>query len=78
MAKPVRFTRKSRRHRIGRAHVWAVMAAWPAIEIPATQATDRAWLWVGPDDRGLQLEVIAIETPEMYLVIHVMPTAYRK
>lgn len=52
------------------------MATWPATEIPADQTEDRGWLWVGTDDRGLQLEVIAIETAEMYLVIHVMPTSY--
>jgi hypothetical protein len=78
MAKPVRFTRGSRKHRIGRERVWQLMASWPATEIPASVATDRAWLWIGTDDRGLRLEIIAIETPEIYLVIHVMPTDYRK
>jgi hypothetical protein len=31
-------------------------------------------LWIGPDGRGLELEVVAIVMPEYVLVIHVMPT----
>ncbi|MHB1446596.1 MAG: hypothetical protein ACYCZV_13210 [Acidimicrobiales bacterium] len=34
-------------------------------------------LWAGPDDRGLELEVVAVVLPELYLVIHVMPTTLR-
>jgi hypothetical protein len=37
----------------------------------------RSLLWVGPDDRGIELEVIAAVLPDMVLVIHVMPTALR-
>ncbi len=35
-------------------------------------------LWVGPDDRGLDLEVIAIVEPDYLLVIHVMPHQFRR
>ena len=34
--------------------------------------------WVGNDERGRELEVIAIERPDCQLVIHVMPTHYRR
>jgi hypothetical protein len=30
------------------------------------------------DDRGIELEIIAVELPDMWLVIHVMPTALRR
>ena len=53
------------------------MGAWPGREIPAEGTDDRGWEWTGPDDRGLTLHIVAIETAECYLVIHVMPT-YRK
>jgi len=42
-----------------------------------------AWLWVGVDERGRELEVVAVQAqsdrdPEpVLLVIHVMPTHYR-
>jgi hypothetical protein len=33
---------------------------------------------VADDERGRELEIVAIEKPDCYLVIHVMPTHYRK
>ena len=35
------------------------------------------WAFIGHDERGVQLEVIAIAQPNHLLVIHVMPYAYR-
>lgn len=34
--------------------------------------------WIGEDERGRELEVVAIDRPDCLLVIHVMPTALRK
>ena len=34
--------------------------------------------WIGTDDRGVELEIIAVELPDLWLVIHVMPTALRR
>jgi hypothetical protein len=34
--------------------------------------------WIADDERGRELEIVAIEKPDCYLVIHVMPTHYRK
>ena len=40
-----------------------------------------AWLYVGPDERGRELEIIALEVADAaqpyLLVIHVMPTQLR-
>ena len=35
-------------------------------------------VWVGEDDRGLELEVVALDLPDYLLVIHVMPTQLRR
>jgi hypothetical protein len=43
-----------------------------------TSSGSQALLWVGPDDRGVELEIVAVVLPELYLVIHVMPTALRR
>ncbi|MGQ0776814.1 MAG: hypothetical protein ACT4NY_20750 [Pseudonocardiales bacterium] len=43
-----------------------------------TKAGNEALLWIGPDDRGVQLEIIAAVVADMYLVVHVMPTALRR
>ena len=43
---------------------------------PATGDTTLSW--VGKDERGRELEIVAIDKPDCYLVIHVMPTHYRR
>jgi hypothetical protein len=43
---------------------------------PETRAVVMSW--IGNDERGRELEVVAIERPDCILVIHVMPTIYRK
>jgi hypothetical protein len=42
-----------------------------------TASGNEALTWVGPDDRGVELEIVAVVLPERYLVIHVMPTTLR-
>lgn len=43
-----------------------------------TKATDPKIWFVGVDDRGEELEVVAVVLPSLLLVIHAMPTRYRK
>jgi hypothetical protein len=76
--KPVRFTRGSRKHRVGResAHYVISTNAATITTDPDTGATVLSW--VDEDERGRELEIVAIEKPDCYLVIHVMPTHYRK
>lgn len=78
--KPIRFTRASRKHRIGRAHaLLALENAGEPVVLPADDVwtTDRL-RWVGTDDRGLELEIVTIDRPDCTLVIHVMPTAFKE
>lgn len=76
----VRFAQATRKHRIGKAHALAALAdaGNPAI-VPARdgQSDDRL-VFVGVDDRGVELEVIAIQLPEYLFIIHVMPYNYRR
>ena len=51
-------------------------------EVVTTASGADAWRWIGPDERGRELEVLAVEIEpehaEAYLlVIHVMPTQLR-
>jgi hypothetical protein len=46
--------------------------------VPAEGDLDDRLLWVGPDDRGVVLEVIAVDLPDYLLVIHAMPVALRR
>jgi hypothetical protein len=80
LPREIRFTQAARRHRIGRVSVRHVMAGTRPAPITTTGGTD-AWLYLGRDERGRELEIIAIEvwqtgTPCL-LVIHVMPTEFR-
>ena len=75
----VRFTRSARKHRIGKAHVLAAMnAAGDPQRIPAEGDLDERLLWIGPDDRGVVLEVIGINLPDYLLIIHAMPHRFRR
>jgi hypothetical protein len=79
----IQFTQAARKHRIGRASVRHVMST----VIPAGTVTtqgNQAWIYLGADERGRELEVIAVEIEPQpgqrpyLLVIHAMPTSLRK
>jgi len=82
----IRFTRAARRHKIGRAHaLFAMLAALLGTSpdgqcwlMPRNREHDDLLLLVADDDRGVELEIIAVLTPEVVLIIHVMPTALRR
>ena len=74
----VRWYRSARRHRIGKAHALHVISTCEPERIPATEDYDARLVWIGADDRGVELEVVALDLPDAILVIHVMPTALRR
>ena len=79
----IRFTQAARRHRIGRASVRHVMATVAPIGTITAQGSP-AWICTGRDERGRELDVIAVEIGQaegrdpFLLVTHVMPTSLRK
>lgn len=74
----MRFTRGSRKHRIGRGSARHVIDSFPP-SVEVDDVTDAVLLrWVASDERGRELEVIAIDRPDCWLVIHVMPMHYRR
>jgi hypothetical protein len=70
------FTRSARKHRIGRS---ASIEAMVEAGAPDEQE-DGKLLWIGTDARGRELEIIGVPLPaeNLVLIIHVMPTAFRK
>jgi hypothetical protein len=76
--KPIRFTRGSRKHRIGKKSAYHVIAMTAATITTDADTGETTLSWVAGDERGRELEIVAIERPDCYLVIHVMPTHYRK
>ena len=79
----VRFTRGSRKHRIGKASAIHVMeTAQPRYvepeAVPGRPRPDIRVVWIGNDERGRELEIVAVQLSDYLLVIHVMPTALRR
>lgn len=65
-------------HRIGRAHARYVIDNSEPFPIAAGEEADARLVWIGEDDRGVELEIVPLDLPDMLVVIHVMPTALRQ
>ena len=46
--------------------------------VPASEVFDARLVWIGQDDRGIELEIVALDLSDEWLVIHVMPTSLRR
>lgn len=55
-----------------------VISTTEPIGVPATGDLDARLVWIGKDDRGIELEIVALDLPEAVVVIHVMPTNLRR
>lgn len=76
--KDIRFTSDARKHKIGAAHARFVVENKVAERTPGKNEFEYRLFWVGIDDRGLELEIAGVEFEDEILVIHVMPTNFRK
>ncbi len=76
----VPFANSAGRHRVGKAHALAALedAGQPTVVPTPSHELDDRLVFVGTDDRGIELEIIAIQLPEFLYVIHVMPTEFRR
>lgn len=76
----VRFAQSARKHRIGKGHALAALEnAGDPVVVPAlSDDLDDRLVFVGVDDRGVELEIIAVQLPNFLFVIHVMPTMFRR
>ena len=69
----IEFTQSARKHRVGRARVRRVMANPVAQAVlPAEQGRQARLVFVGDDESGRALEVMAVRTDRGLLVIHAM------
>lgn len=76
--RPVRWYRSARRHRIGKAHALHVMNTVVPDEVPAQADLDARLEWVGVDDSGIELEIVALDLPDAIVIRPVVPTALRR
>ena len=72
----IEFTKSARKHKIGKQRVREVIAtSTPTMFFEGGVSKLR---WVGKDRRGLEVEILALEEGEVWLVIHVMPLNFRR
>ncbi len=74
----VSITSSARKHLLIRARISQALANQTAAVTLDAAGTDPKILFVGVDDRGAELEIVAVVLPARLLVIHAMPTHYRK
>ncbi len=79
----LKLTQRARQHKVGVAHIAHVIStAVPATGLRASGEPEL--VWVGLDDRGVEIEIIGIPGVldkagnSVLLVIHAMPTALRR
>ncbi len=73
----INFTQAARKHRIGKAHAIFVIENNPFVVV-ASEVGRVQRVWQGLDDRGVELEIIAVVFDENLLVTHVMPANFRR
>jgi hypothetical protein len=73
----IKFTQSARKHRIGKSRALYVIEN-NFFEIIFNQEGKFQQVWIGIDDRGLELEIVAVVLEEYLLVTHVMPTNLRR
>jgi hypothetical protein len=78
MMKNIRFTSDARKHKIGAAHARFVIFNNEPLRTPGRFEFEYRLFWTGIDDRGLELEIAGVEFADEILVIHVMPTNFRR
>jgi hypothetical protein len=72
-----RFTQSARKHRIAKGRALFVIENYLPEDVPHFVSGERKIFWLGLDDRGLELEIVAIHIDTIVLVIHVIPSKFR-
>ena len=73
---PLRFRAQADRHGVPRRSTWHVAMTTKSVPV-ITNWGEAGNLFVGIDDRGIELEVITVTRHGQEVVVHSMPTAHR-
>ena len=74
----VRITSGARKHHLTRTRIEQALQAHTEVITLHVHGTDPKILFLGTDGRGEELEIVAVVLPGELLVIHAMPTRYRR
>lgn len=73
----IRIVSGARKHGISRRRIEQALLAHTQASAVASKTPDPKIRYVGTDERGEEIEVVAVVLPGMLLVIHAMPTRFR-
>ena len=76
LGRVVRIARSGRKHRVGKRHILSAM-----VDAGVPDVVGDTLHYVGTDDRGFQLEIVAVPDNSGradLTVIHAMPTGFRR
>lgn len=74
----IRIVSGARKHGLTRSRIQQALNDQIASETHISGTTDPKIRFVGVDGRGEELEILAVVLPDLLLIIHAMPTRYRK
>jgi len=74
----IRITSGARKHGLTRSRIEQALSNQNLSHTMVTEGTDPKIYFTGPDGRGVELEIVAVVLPRMLLIIHALPTRYRK
>jgi hypothetical protein len=68
----------ARKHGISRRRIEHALLSQTEAEAIGTETTDPKIRFVGRDERGEEIEMVAVVLPGLLLIIHAMPTHCRR
>lgn len=74
----VRIVSGARKHGVSRRRIEQALMSQTEADAIATETTDPKIRFVGRDERGEAIEIVAVVLPGLLLIIHAMPTRYRR
>ncbi|NQW71896.1 MAG: hypothetical protein HQ453_04125 [Actinobacteria bacterium] len=74
----VRIISGARKHGISSRRIEQALLSQTEAEAIGTKTTDPKIRFIGRDDRGEEIEMVAVVLPGLLLIIHAMPTRYRR
>ena len=74
----IRITSGARKHGFGKRRTLLALSNYNQCNTSAEKSPDPKIMFVGQDSKGVELEIDAVVLPRTLLIIHAMPTAYRR
>jgi hypothetical protein len=74
----VRIVSGARKHGVSRRRIEQALMSQTEADVIGTETTDPKIRFVGRDERGEEIEIVAVVLPGLLLIIHAMPTRYRR